>query len=80
MSKSRKCRRQWRRPPSSPDSELMVPILFLSTFFPPLFLLSRWYYRNINRQDAEAMLQPETDGCFVVRPGRQVGTFVLSVK
>jgi len=39
-----------------------------------------WYYRNINRQDAEAMLRPEKDGCFVVRPGRVMDTFVLSVK
>eukprot|EP00049_Salpingoeca_infusionum_P022249 m.5751 g.5751 ORF g.5751 m.5751 type:complete len:341 (+) comp5084_c0_seq1:100-1122(+) len=38
-----------------------------------------WYFRNVTRRDVELMMAHESDGCFVVRPGRTENLFVLSV-
>lgn len=66
---------------SACDEAFFNVIQFLSSLSLSLALHDiSWYYRNIARTDAEAMLRPEAEGCFVVRPGRQMDTFVLSVK
>eukprot|EP00045_Choanoeca_perplexa_P010923 m.113593 g.113593 ORF g.113593 m.113593 type:complete len:199 (-) comp15446_c0_seq30:609-1205(-) len=39
-----------------------------------------WYYRNITRQEAEAMITFEPEGSFVVRPSKVAKQFVLSIK
>lgn len=41
----------------------------------------RWYFADVDRSQAEAMLRPENDGCFLIRAHKQfLDSFVLSVR